>query len=184
MSGVDNFLNSTTGTTAGWQQKSGSGKFLYLFQLILGCGISAFLLWAGLHYKDTDTYPCNKPIAMWLFATGVTGLAVVGLMLIQVMCFLTGTEAGAFFGLCIAIIQGLSGLWSLVWFILGNVWVFGTNATDCPADDGTLFKIGFWYLIAVYILMGLGCVLACLIACCCASKMASSGFASSGFRSG
>ncbi len=42
------------------------------------------------------------------------------------------------------------GCFILCWFIVGNVWIFGTKEHDC---DSLVWKTGFWYLIASCILI-------------------------------
>lgn len=70
----------------------------------------------------------------------------------------------------------LIGLFNFIWFICGNVWVYGT--TDYNTDDpktnnycnATLYWFSFWLITSTYILFGLiilGGILSCTLYCFC-----------------
>jgi len=155
-SSVDRYMDQVKGEQ--WENMSGFRKFVYVLQWTVWVGSSAFITWAGAHYKDTSEYPCNKDIALWLLVWGAVSLALVSQELLM-RCAAAKQWAACL--MCIVCFILLIGLFQFCWFIVGSVWVFSTNETDCPADDGKLFKIGFWYLIALYIAFGLQCIYKC-----------------------
>ncbi len=60
-------------------------------------------------------------------------------------------------------INGILGLFVLAWFIVGNVWTFSISESQCNKH---LYRTSFWYIIVVYIALGLGCCIGCCVGCC------------------
>ena len=62
----------------------------------------------------------------------------------------------------------------LAWFIAGNVWVYRTasNWSSDPTAGNychpTVFYFAFWVITSTYIIVGVVCLLVCVIGCCAA----------------
>ena len=88
-------------------------------------------------------------------------------------CF---SDSGA--GGCISCLNGLLfvslSLFSFIWFIAGNVWVFGNYqphynirlADPHKYCDETTYKLAFWVIIATYV----ASILSCCLSSCFARK--------------
>jgi hypothetical protein len=126
-------------------------------------GLGAFLITMGIQYQDSQ---CNEDIALWLLITGIVSVVYVALGL----CIggLVGSESETMQAVTgfSALVLCLNSLFGLAWFIVGNVWVFGTDSCTGPLDtnccDSTLYDIGFYYLIASYGIFGLFCCIGCV----------------------
>lgn len=66
---------------------------------------------------------------------------------------------------CLDCIVGLISIFNLVWFIMGNVWVFNSSEATC----GELASVTQTLLIVQYSLSGAICFLGCCFAGCAAS---------------
>jgi len=69
-----------------------------------------------------------------------------------------GIRASFFSGLLMII-----GIFFIVWWVLGHVWVFQTSRADC---DGSLYLTGLWFIIGVYIYTVVMICLQCWVAMC------------------
>jgi len=76
--------------------------------------------------------------------------------------------------------NGILGCFNFVWFICGNVWVFGVHNRVVHDDDasdnycdGTAYNLAFWSIIAAYIFIGFFCFCGCCVACCVGKAVAS-----------
>ena len=162
-------------------------------QFLLKMGLAGFLIWAGWHFRNAE---CNHNLAMWLWVNGVGWLAFLTIFALSVMSS-SGASDAATFTLaacfpCFLCAMCTAGPFLVIWFILGNIWVFvggGVSASShaapthapahglqsamltrpCPAHDcaatqsscdSGLYRVAFWYLIAIYIWA--------VVSCCCA----------------
>ncbi|XP_033746204.1 transmembrane protein 272-like [Pecten maximus] len=76
--------------------------------------------------------------------------------------------------------DSLVNLFLFAWFICGNVWVYGLKDewVSSPATAGnychpTLYYFSFWVITTTYIMMGVGCLVACImigVFCCVVGK--------------
>jgi apolipoprotein N-acyltransferase len=66
-------------------------------------------------------------------------------------------------GYCASSVQGLIGLFSLVWFIIGNIWLYSSD--DCASDWLAGYVITLIFLILGYIAFALICCLCCCLIC-------------------
>ncbi|XP_069141643.1 transmembrane protein 272-like [Argopecten irradians] len=79
--------------------------------------------------------------------------------------------------------DSLLNLFLFAWFICGNVWVYGLKDkwVSSPVTAGnychpTLYYFSFWIITSTYILMGVGCLVGCIIigiVCCVSCKSSS-----------
>jgi len=149
------------------REKSACGLLIFLIQLAIFLGAAVFALWAGLHYEGVS---CDKPIDTWLFVTGITALSLMGAVFLVILLLACGTatENGCAVGmaLCFTCLICLGAVFQFAWFIVGNVWVFSTNVTECPGGSDELYLIGYWFIIGQYIAMGVSLVFSCLSMCC------------------
>jgi hypothetical protein len=65
------------------------------------------------------------------------------------------------FFLCLAL------LFMFCWWIVGQAWTFSISRYQCHE---TLYLTSFWYLIVVYILIGLAIIVAIVVVCCVRSS--------------
>ena len=70
--------------------------------------------------------------------------------------------------------SSLIDLFLFIWFICGNIWVYGTSEPDFnqPNSSGycdkTVFLFAFWLNTSLYILFGAFCACCCFLGCCIA----------------
>jgi len=134
-----------------------------------GVALSAFLTYAGLEWAG----PCDKPLATFILVLGIVGLATFVVRLFAIALLIFAGDCGKVVGAALAMLVACASLFAFIWFIIGNVWTFSTSAQHCPAHDGQLFNLSFWYIIVTYIIAGSAifialCVLC--IACLCSSR--------------
>ncbi|XP_060085095.1 transmembrane protein 272-like [Ylistrum balloti] len=62
----------------------------------------------------------------------------------------------------------------LVWFILGNRWVYGAHFTSNPVSTNfchsTVYYFAYWSINSFYILCATACLLLCVMACLCGAN--------------
>jgi len=124
-------------------------------QFLLKMALAGFLIWAGWHFRG---HYCNHDLSTWLW---VNGIGWVGFLFIFALVVLSssGASAAATFTLaacfpCFFCALCLFGPFLLIWFVVGNIWVFQESTDTC---DPTLYRIAFWYLIGLYIWAVLSC---------------------------
>jgi hypothetical protein len=119
-------------------------------------GLAGFLIWAGWHYRNA---PCNHNLSLWLWVNGIAWLAFLAIFALSVMSSSGASEAATFTLAacfpCFLCAMCVTGPFLVIWFILGNIWVFaGSSSSQC---DSGLYRTAFWYLIAIYIWAVLSC---------------------------
>lgn len=68
----------------------------------------------------------------------------------------------------------------LVWFILGNRWVYGANSVWVSDADSsnychpTLYYFAYWSITSFYIMCGGACLIMCVMTCICGNNRAHS----------
>ena len=68
----------------------------------------------------------------------------------------------------------LTDLFLIIWFICGNIWVYGTSFPDLSDKNSsdycnaTLYLFAFWLTTSVYIFIGVLCTCCCFLGCCAA----------------
>ncbi|KAM3918762.1 transmembrane protein 272-like [Leptodactylus fuscus] len=110
----------------------------------------------GAIYKDNC--PIQPRIPIFLMVTGGTHLAFVLFFFLR--CFLE---------ICSIVLEGMIGIFSFVWFIIGSVWVFGVYSQYKGPDqcDEILYYFAFAFLIFEYVIIGLGLIVPC---CTCSLR--------------
>jgi len=134
----------------------------YVLQVIASLGAGAFAAYSGYHHSDAE---CGHPVAFWLQIIGVTIVSIGLLWWIALFALkyirkskLRGYTSRFFSGLL-----GLIGIFFIVWWVLGHVWVFQTSRADC---DSSLYLTGLWFIIGVYIYTVVMICLQCWVAMC------------------
>ncbi|CAF0967707.1 unnamed protein product [Rotaria magnacalcarata] len=125
----------------------------------------------GASYRDQCTINSNIPV--YLIVTGACGMATIILTLVLVAGFIfvikRQSVAGTFVMGCITVFImmfiSLMSFFLFIWFIVGNVWIFGAKKNvqyDNPAASNychrTLYQFAFAILIISYVM--------CCISCC------------------
>lgn len=126
-------------------------------QFLVKMGIAGFLIWAGYHYSHSE---CGHPLALFLWVNGIAWMSFLLIFLLSILAS-SGQSDGAAFTLaacfpCLLCGLCVGGPFLMAWFILGNVWVFQESEDTC---NNTLYRIAFWYLIAMYVWS--------VVSCCC-----------------
>ena len=68
----------------------------------------------------------------------------------------------------------LTDLFLIIWFICGNIWVYGISLPDFNDKNSsdycnaTLYLFAFWLTTSVYIFIGALCTCCCFLGCCAA----------------
>jgi len=134
----------------------------YIIQVIVSLVAGVFATWSG--YSNMSTV-CSHPVATWLEISGLTivsiGLlwwvALFALKYIRKNKLRSNLSRG--FGAVLVVV----GIFFVVWWVMGHVWVFQTSKTDCDED---LYLTGLWFIIGVYIYMVMMMCLQCWVAMC------------------
>eukprot|EP01111_Echinosteliopsis_oligospora_P016511 TRINITY_DN6894_c0_g1_i1.p1 TRINITY_DN6894_c0_g1~~TRINITY_DN6894_c0_g1_i1.p1 ORF type:complete len:177 (+),score=35.45 TRINITY_DN6894_c0_g1_i1:48-578(+) len=139
-------------------------------------GASIYFCWLFAHHGH-DNYPNCKPIATWLLVSGVVVMVALVVPILFGICVGCTAAKNAESGAALAVKGGaclsacflpLLGSFGFAWFIVGNVWVFRSKEADCQP---LVYHTGFWYLIAVYIFMGVSIIASCCLCACVAFGM-------------
>lgn len=70
--------------------------------------------------------------------------------------------------------SSIADLFLFIWFICGNIWVYGISPPDFHNADSpdycnkTVYLFAFWLNTSIYILFGAFCTCCCLLGCCAA----------------
>jgi len=124
-------------------------------QFILKVALAGLLIWAGWHFHDAA---CGHNLPTWLWINGVGWLVFLFIFALTVLSSSGASEAATFTLAacfpCFLCALCICGPFLLVWFILGNIWVFQESTDTC---DPTLYRIAFWYLIGLYVWAVLSC---------------------------
>jgi len=124
-------------------------------QFLLKMGLAGFLIWAGWHYRHAS---CHHNLSLWLWVNGAAWLIFLSIFALSVLSS-SGQSNAATFTLaacfpCAVCALCVMGPFLLVWFVVGNIWIFVGSGNDC---DPGLYKIAFWYLIALYVWGAVSC---------------------------
>ncbi|CAF0860614.1 unnamed protein product [Rotaria sordida] len=153
------------------------GSKYFLIALCILLIVPILELAIGIAYQDQCSV--NPNIPRYLIVTGACGLMVIALTIMIVGSFVCCVKQDTIAGSCITtciiamliIIIFLMSLFLFVWFIVGNVWIFGAqNIVDFRNEQSsnychsTLYNFAFWILIITYIMT----VVCCCLSCCCA----------------
>lgn len=138
-------------------------------QILLYIGLGVFWLVVYLKYKDAR---CEDPLPTWCLVNCI--------MIFCSMPFACATALVKKHGLqkakmgqqsasmiVVSCISCLLGIFHFVWFILGNIWAWGQDWTQCNIN---LLEICRGYLIACYCLLGIVYCCGCLGGCAGAAK--------------
>lgn len=133
-------------------------RFVVSTQFLIKMGMAGFLIWAGWHYRSAT---CNHNLSLWLWVNGVAWLVFLSIFALSVLSS-SGQSQAATFTLaacfpCAVCAMCVVGPFLLVWFIVGNFWILFGKAGDSENCDSGLYRIAFWYLIALYIWGTLSC---------------------------
>ena len=83
-------------------------------------------IWAGWHYRNAQ---CNHNLSLWLWVNGVAWLAFLTIFALSVLSSSGASEAATFTLAacfpCFACALCVAGPFLFIWFVLGNIWVFG-----------------------------------------------------------
>jgi hypothetical protein len=134
----------------------------YVLQVLASLGAGCFAAYSGYNHSEMD---CSHPVAFWLEVTGATIVSIGLLWWVALFALkyikrtkMRGT-ANKFFSFLLVCI----GIFFVVWWVLGHVWVFQTSKSDC---DSNLYLTGLWFIIGVYIYLVLMMCLQCWVAMC------------------
>jgi len=138
-------------------------------------------------FAEHGSDECEHPIATYLLVTGIANIVLTLFLNILPFTLKRFTEQalqaevkeedkmkGLGASCWIVCIFCLLFAFLTSWFIIGNVWVFSTNPDNC---NDFVYKVGFWYLIATYIMAGVAMCLSCCVSICtciCAGTMIAS----------
>ena len=96
-------------------------------------------IWAGWHFRNAQ---CNHNLSLWLWVNGAAWLLFLTIFALSVLSSSGASEAATFTlaacfpclacGLCVA------GPFLFIWFVLGNIWVFGGGGVRTPRTHSTL----------------------------------------------
>lgn len=126
-----------------------------------------------------DECPVQRMIPIYLVVGGTFSLFVNLMSLLESICQQKNPDRprsglSNLLNAC----EGFIGCFMLIWFIIGNVWIYSTfgKFTTTPGDDTfcnpTLYWYAFWITTAGYIILGVLIISICVIMCCalcCAS---------------
>lgn len=166
----------------------GCGTLVVLVYLICLLALPACKLVLGVVYRNQC--PVNKNIPLYMIVAGGSGVAMILFLLLSSGCtYCRGSikarkSVHSFMVCTIGFARGMQGVGALflfVWFIFGNIWVFGERyrvRTDSDAlsiateKDNychpALYWFAFYVLIFTYILALLGCMVKfCFAFLCC-----------------
>jgi len=134
----------------------------YVLQVLASLGAGCFAAWSGYDHANVD---CAHPVAFWLQITGAT-IVSIGLLwwvALFALKYIKRTKARGWANKFFSFLLVLIGIFFVIWWILGHVWVFQTSKNDC---DDSLYLTGLWFIIGVYIYMVMMMCLQCWVAMC------------------
>jgi hypothetical protein len=133
-------------------------------QVLVWIGLGVF--WLVLYFEyDNWNDICRYPLPTWCLVNGIGALASIPLAVLSSIAThrqqaKMAVEKTSALYMCMTCTGCLITIFHLVWFILGNVWSWGQDKTQCSP---VLLDICRTYLIIVYCLLGF----VCLCICCC-----------------
>ena len=155
----------------------GCGTFVVLVYLICILALPACKLALGIVYRDQC--PVNRSIPLYMMVAGGSGLAMILFLLLSSGCTHCRASIKARKSVHPVMVctigfargmQGVGALFLFVWFIFGNVWVFGVHyrvRTDSDALSSAterdnychpaLYWVAFYALIFTYVFAVLIC---------------------------
>lgn len=148
-----------------------------IIQTIVSLVVGIWFIVAYGLYKPNSSDPstsCAKPIPVFLLVMGIVQLVFLGISLIATFCCRIGVketmkkkEKGGCGTLLMTCLLCLFILFMFSWWIVGQAWTFSIASAQC---NDIIWQTSFWYLICVYILIGIGifvAVVLCFARCCC-----------------
>lgn len=151
------------------------GSVLFTVCLLIYSALPLTQLIIGVTNQDKCTIEPRIPL--WLIVYGSVGLgyAVINAVskLLDFIKKRKDPTAKNKSGLLLNCLAQLIGMFLFVWFIIGNVWVYGIgdqvqyNQLTDPATycDKLVYLFAFWSITATWILIGLSCFCCCGILC-------------------
>lgn len=113
----------------------------------------------------TDDSNCEPPVRLWLLVAGITfGVGILTALYLQLAFSNFGFMRNALFSGCLVVLIGLYFMFSFVWFIIGNIWLYSDN--DCLDDFTWGYTVTLVILIFYYIVIGLLFCFCCCCVCC------------------
>jgi len=114
-----------------------------IIEIIIAIISSIFSFW---FYAKTYNLPCEHPISVWFLVWGIVVILVISIGRSKPL-WGKHTKSKRLVPIWIFIV--LLALFTIGWFIAGNVWIFSTKrGGQC---DDFVREASFWYLIAAYI---------------------------------
>ena len=142
------------------RSRTGFSVTFSLYNLVLLISITVIL--------HTEKGDCDTPIRDWLFIYAVScAIAIATQLWIEISVkyqlyniskWIPGI-AGSFIG--------LFWLFNIVWFVLGNVWLFGDNGCEGQFDSGYVLSL----IIISISYVGFSSLCICCYCCCCCGMM-------------
>ena len=138
----------------------------------MAVGVWFIVAFALYDKKDKDgVKACSKPIGKFLLVSGISQIAFLVISLIATFGCKIGVKdtsaSGKGKGSCGTVFMTfflcLFLLFMFCWWIVGQAWTFSITKFQC---NETLYLTSFWYLIVVYILIGLAIVVGIVVLCC------------------
>ena len=122
------------------------------------CLVCIIVIAVILHEDSSD---CETPIRLWLLVFAIAcGASIVAQLCFELtMCSDTVRNSKCMVRL-IWLFVFVSFLFNLVWFILGNVWLYGDPECD------TAFESGYITTLVILICYYIGYAAICCVCCC------------------
>jgi hypothetical protein len=131
-------------------------------QLLVWIGLGVFWLVVYFEYDNWNDI-CRYPLPTWCLVNGIGALASIPLAVLSSIAThrqkakMAIQKTSALY-MCMSCTFCLLSIFHFVWFILGNVWSWGQDKTQCSPN---LLDICRTYLIIVYCLIGLAYLCMC-----------------------
>lgn len=142
-----------------------SSSWLSIITLILIIGVPISMLVIGIIH--IDNCPIQPKIPIWLIVFGIFGLIncfirVISSIIIQLR-FRKGTRVIYREPLGVFSVLFTIGLFLLIWFCLGNAWVFSIYGTQQSSDPSkpdtycqqTCYDFAFWSIICFWVVISI-----------------------------
>ncbi|KAM9302148.1 transmembrane protein 272-like [Gastrophryne carolinensis] len=125
------------------------------FSFIVWLGLSTAMIVMGALYKDQC--PIQPYIPIFLLVTGASHLAVIAVLFLKFVS-----------EICSMVLEGIIGIFSFAWFIVGSIWVFKVYPEYEGNCNKELYLFAFGILCVEYVLIGLSIFCPCF---CCAKRI-------------
>ena len=160
----------------------GLGTVAALIYLSFCLALPTVKLTLGIIHRENC--PLNTRIPLYMIVSGACGLGLILLLLFSSTCtfyrsLIRARKSTHKLMICsIAFARGTQGVIAIflfIWFIFGNVWVFGaqvslqtTDSTNNNYCDPILYRFAYYFLIFTYVFAIFLCFLRfCANFCCC-----------------